>query len=248
LVNWTVSPWTPEKPPRDVLNGTLAVLNDLDYLYVGLQVFNASNSIHLELRLDDNVTEVGAEAYTWRRGAIYWRSDGWTHCQAGEMWLVIDEGIRWWSWGHYLGYPEYRIDQGGALESFVRWYWAEEGWSPDDVSYVMEGAFRFRAAWDDPPYLLERVPVVRLHILLEVSQYERYEGFYVFPPGSRRGASTEADIVQWFGVATGFPPFTPWVTPPPTGPMLLLIALLVAVVFATAGLALFLWYRRGLKR
>jgi hypothetical protein len=114
-----------------------------------------------------------------------------------------------------------------------------------DVSYVMEGAFRFRAAREDPPFLLERVPVVRLHLLLEVSRYLEYEGFYVFPPGSRRGASTEADIAQWLGVATGFPPFTPWVTPPPTGPPWLPVSVTAVFVFAVVGAGLFFWYRRA---
>jgi len=238
LANWTIDFDYPYPPPYDELNGTIVATNDNNYLYLGVQVFNATNSFEIYLKMDDNVTEHDSD-FGYHRGAIYSRGGYWASTLARELWLF--EEIYWVYWS---GGPSYRIWDGSEDEVYIHWVWQNKTkeWGGEvDVAWILEGAFRFRWDSNDPAWLLERVPFIRVHLVMEIGVWGEWKGIYVFPPESERGASTEAEIAEWWEVPCTFN-LPPTSTYPPVD--VLAWVLVGGVVFGLATIVGIVFLRR----
>jgi hypothetical protein len=250
-VNWTAialplgcySQWVPEPPPFNILNGCLAVANDNEYLYVGLQLFNLTTSVALHLFLDDNAT------YGGYRGSVFYRTDSGPRIGAGQLRRYLT--TEYWSYDFNVSLYQNR----SADAALARWVWTTAGASAiPNLKYTMEGAFRFRVTSWDPDWLPERVPVFHLHLFLEVAGFydnndTRFIGEYAFPPGSYVdyepfGLFSEQGMTAWCPIRCGYNlPFTS--TTPPWLPWTLGLFLAATVA---SGAALGVWIaRRGSK-
>lgn len=246
LTYWPGDAWYPLKPPREVLNGTLAIVYDDTALYTGIQLFNLTSQVFLKTYWDDNVTEYGSE---WgdHRGASHWMDNDWSHIRAGEMWRY--EITSWKSETHHPAnaaiYPTSNLSQ------YIQWLWTNRTHTPlIDITYSLEIMCRFRTSTESPPWLLERVPRYWLHLLLIVTKPNEYEGTYVAPIGTQPitywVAVPEANITHWYEANTTFPPYTPPTTPTTPGHLLALLlwAIPLGVTVSTLAIALYFVRRR----
>ncbi len=232
------APWYSEIPPYDYLNGSLSVCNDNDNLYLAARLYNLTDNVYLWILLDDNATHDDYYEESCKgRGALLERFSRGNRITTG--FLVSYDNESWSCQGQGSVTPTIEDANDPSYWWMVRWNWTTSFNPSGETDYALELSFRFRHNDSESQMLPDRVPLLRLHLVMTVSEYYpsgggKYRGHYGFPPGTYKdhinpGLYREDDFLEWFPIPCEFDLPTLPPLPLPSLPVIIALVLVVSI-------------------
>lgn len=224
----------PPPPYLPPINGTLSVMHDLYFLYIGAELYQLRNrTVSFNIILDDGISEPYGNGM--RRGIAFYGCHESTiedYCRKGDLISDYEDETLFWASAPLI------IDE--DEEDPDEFAWNHTGTEHMEVgNYTFEFAIPFRVPEDEVRYSLEKVPEYKLHII-----YRDFHGdlgglFYTYPNDSwvgyftywwsRYGPYSETNISNWHTITCDHLPMPL----PPTflilGGGLLVIIIVVAI-------------------